>query len=226
MGLQQTFLEELLLDLLDLDCPHLAAVRSEFAVGLSAQSDERSFGLGGEQGGEEFLFEHGEGAVDVLQVGSCRLQVVSWRHRVAASERRRAAVSVAAVVAGDASFATAESSGRGVAAEVAGNAVELESRLARLGGGGRGADGGFAGLRNGLEDGLGAPGETVDLALAAGSGAEALRVVLVEGVVDAAEDGFEGDSRFRQVSISAQSRVESMRMEPRRCWKRVSISVK
>ena len=50
---------------------------------------------------------------------------------------------------------------------------------------------GFAGLLDGFEDGLRAPGEAVDLALAAVAEAGALGVVLVEGGVDAAQDGFE-----------------------------------
>jgi len=92
--------------------------------------------------------------------------------------------------------------------------------------GGRGSNAGLAELLCGFQDGLGAPGQAVDLALAARSGAGFLRVALVEGVVDAAQDGFQRTPASRQVSISAQSSVESIRMDPRRCWKRVSISVK
>ncbi len=60
---EQALEEELLLDLLDLDCPHATAVGRELAGGLLAQGDERGLGCGGEDGGEELLFEDGEDAV-------------------------------------------------------------------------------------------------------------------------------------------------------------------
>ena len=50
--------------------------------------------------------------------------------------------------------------------------------------------------------------------MAAGAGG-ALSVMLVEGGVDAAEDDFQGNTRFAPVSISAQSSVESISNEPR-----------
>lgn len=61
-------------------------------------------------------------------------------------------------------------------------------------GGGSGTDGGFTDLFGGFHDGLSAPGEAVDAALTSGTCAEALRVVLIEGCIDAAKDGFEGNS--------------------------------
>ncbi len=82
----------------------------------------------------------------------------------------------------------------GVGGEVGGDALGLEAALGAGGGGVvGGADGGLVGLLDGLEDGLRAPGEAVDLLDAARGGAGA-GVVLVEGVVDAAEDGFEGNA--------------------------------
>ncbi len=69
-----------------------------------------------------------------------------------------------------------------------------ESRVS-MGWVGSGADGGFTGLLDSFEDSLCAPGKAVDLALAAGA-AEALRVVLVEGRVDAAQNGFERNASF------------------------------
>src|ERR1035437_6590007 len=69
VGLEQALLQELLLDLLDLDGLHLAAVRGELAGGLFAESDELVFGRGGEERGEELLFEDGEGAVQVFEGG-------------------------------------------------------------------------------------------------------------------------------------------------------------
>src|SRR6266702_1392127 len=61
--LEQAFLQELLLHLLDLDRLHLAAIGREFARGLLAERDELVFGRRGEQGGEELFFEDREGAV-------------------------------------------------------------------------------------------------------------------------------------------------------------------
>ena len=63
VGFEQALLQELLLDLFDLDGLHLAAVGGEFPVGLGAQSDELVLGCGCKEGGEEFFFEDGEGAV-------------------------------------------------------------------------------------------------------------------------------------------------------------------
>ena len=60
--------------------------------------------------------------------------------------------------------------------------------------GARQAGGGLDGGLGGEHDGLRGPGEAIDFAGAAGAGAELLGVVPVEGVVDAAEDGFEGDA--------------------------------
>ena len=82
----------------------------------------------------------------------------------------------------------------GVCFEVAGDAGGLEAGFAGFGDGGlRGADGGIACLLDGFKDGLGAPGEAVDLAGAART-AQLLGVVLIEGGIDAAEDGLERDA--------------------------------
>ena len=64
VGFEQALLQELLLDLLDLNGLHLAAVGGQFAGGLFAQGDELGLGCGGEERGEELLFEDGEGAVE------------------------------------------------------------------------------------------------------------------------------------------------------------------
>ncbi len=84
--------------------------------------------------------------------------------------------------------------GGGVLVEVGGDAFGLEAGLAGLvGGGGSEAGGGFDELFGRLQDGLGAPGEAIDLAQAA-AGFLGASVIFVEGGVDAAEDGFEGDA--------------------------------
>jgi len=43
------------------------------------------------------------------------------------------------------------------------------------------------------------------------------RAHICQSRIDAAQGRFERDAASRQVSISAQSSVESSRMEPRRC---------
>src|ERR1035438_304075 len=95
----------------------------------------------------------------------------------AASARRRAAASLAAWAAGAAGRKAGFAGGDGIGMR-----------------GGRGSDRGLAELLGGFQDGLGAPGQAVDLALAARSGAGFLRVALVEGVVDAAQDRFQRDA--------------------------------
>ena len=50
-GFEETFLQELLLDLADLDRLHLRAVGGQLAVSLFAERDELRLGGGGEDGG-------------------------------------------------------------------------------------------------------------------------------------------------------------------------------
>ena len=77
------------------------------------------------------------------------------------------------------------------------------------------------GLLGGFEDGLGAPGEAVDLALAARAMRARWASCLSKAASMPRRTASSGTPASRQVSMRAQSSVESMRMEPRRCWKRV-----
>ena len=192
MGFEQALLQELLLDLLDLDGLHLAAVGGEFAVGLGAEGVSSASGVAVRRAAKSFSSR----TVRVRSVSS-RLGQVRGSRR-AARELAEAGGGFGGGGAGGRGerWRRRRRADRGVAVEVAGDAGGLEAGLARFGGvgGGGGADGGFAGLLDGFEDGLGAPGEAVDLALAAVAEAGALGVVLVEGGVDAAQDGFERDA--------------------------------
>jgi len=68
MSFQQALLEELLLNLLDLNSLHLAAVGRELTGCLFAESNESIFRSCDEQRGKELLFEDGEGAIQVFEV--------------------------------------------------------------------------------------------------------------------------------------------------------------
>ena len=207
VGFEEAFLEELLLDLFDLDGLHLAAVGGEFAGGLLAEGDELGLRGGGEEGGEEFFFEDGEGAVEVFE---------GW-------------------------------GGGGQFAEAGGGLV----RGGECGGGEEGGVGfEVAGDAGGVEAGVGRDGAVAAAPMAASRDCSTasrtawahqarpltLRVrrvarscwasCLSKALSIPRRTASRGMPASRQVSIRAQSRVESMRMEPRRCWKRVSISVK
>jgi hypothetical protein len=64
---QEALVQELLLDLFDLHGLHFATVGGEFANGLFAEGYEFRLGSGSQEGGEELLFEDGEGAVKIFK---------------------------------------------------------------------------------------------------------------------------------------------------------------
>ncbi len=76
VGFEQAFLQELLLDLLDLDGLHACRGRGRVRGSAWARRAMSSgFGRGGEECGEKFFFEDGEGAVEVFQVRGTRCEV-------------------------------------------------------------------------------------------------------------------------------------------------------
>ncbi len=66
---EKTLVKELLLHLAELDCRHFCTVGGELAIGLGLEVDELLFGRRGLERGEKFFFEHGEGAVEVVEGG-------------------------------------------------------------------------------------------------------------------------------------------------------------
>ena len=76
-------MQKLLLHLAKLHGGHPGAIGSELAIGLGLEVDELLFAGGGLQRGEEFFFEHGEGAIEVVEGRGVGLRMV------AASSRRR-----------------------------------------------------------------------------------------------------------------------------------------
>ena len=156
---------------------------------------ELGFGRCGEERGEELLFEDGEGAVEVFEVQGSRFEV-----RGGWFKRRGELAEAGGGFGGGGAGGWGERGGGGVerggvAGEVVGDAAGFEAGVAWFGGGCcADSNAGFLRLFHGFEDGLRAPCEAVDLALAAAAEARALCVVFVEGGVDAAEHGCERDA--------------------------------
>ncbi len=196
-------MQKLLLHLAELDCGHLSAIGCELAIGLSFEVDELLLGGGGLERGEEFFFEHGEGAVEVVERGwggaahGCGEFAESdggggkcadpgiGSHLSRRWNRRRRWVTRDGGICDRCCL-----EGVGITVEVGGDALGFEAGFAGLArGGGSDAGGGFDHLLGGLHDRLRAPGEAVDLAQPA-AGFAGAGIVLVEGGVDAAQDSF------------------------------------
>ena len=65
---QELLLFKLLLYLADLHRSHLAAIGSQFAVGVLLETDDQLFRGGGGEGGEELAFKDGEVALEVFEI--------------------------------------------------------------------------------------------------------------------------------------------------------------
>ena len=196
-------MDELLLDLAELHGVHAAAVGGEVAGGFGFEAQEDLFGDVGGEDGEEFLFECCQVALEIFKIqvwvrirtglrASERVCLVTKAERQDGQGGGPAFEGCAVLgLMGDRCCVEGLCGGF----EVICDALGFESGVG-LSGGFRGhADGGVLLLLGGFHNGLGAPGEAVDLAQAAGA-LLLTGVVFVEGFVDAAQDDFKRDSGF------------------------------
>ena len=162
---------------------------------LFAESGELSFRSCGDKGVEQFFFEDGEVALEVLEVGRSR-----WRY----SEDGEAVGDFRRSLRSESSKARGLERDCGLR-EMGSDAIPFEAGAGCLGLWFRNPKGGFAQVLRSGHHFLSAPGKAIDAAY----GAVLACVVSIEGSIDAAQNRFRGECRLHA----------RFRSEPSRAWR-------
>ena len=213
---QQLLLHKLPLHLAQLHGTHAAAIGRKLARSVFLQCHQQFFRRRRRQSGKEFFFENGEGPLQCLKIACC------------------AVVGFIADFGGE----LAETGG-GCAARFGSHDSGIQSGCGRfkMCGNARVFKAGLAGSVVGLAVPAAASrsSSAASITACAHQARPLIRLVraffwrasyLSKAASMPRSAASSGMPASRQVSIRAQSSVESSRSDPRRCWKRSSISVK
>lgn len=175
-------MKELCFDLANLRCLHAAAVWGKFARALFLECDELVFRRGGENGGHQFFFEHEQRAFEGFEIPA--------RGRRVGGERAQPDDGIGGCFGGDA-LQLCGFQRVGALGEPRSDVAVFKTLCGGFVGRFSHSDRSLLEFFRDLHNGLRAPCKAVD---AMGRFFPRARLVLVEGGVDPAQDGFERDA--------------------------------